>query len=256
MSEKSRVLLFDRDDPEMQRANEKARDTFGYFWREVAWERRRIIPALDLAAVKAPFWDEDDDDRPRRSKDTPEVEHMWISDVDFDGVNVRGVLMNSPNWLRSVAEGDKVRVPLDEISDWMYVIGGEAYGGHTVNLLRSRMGGRERREHDAAWGLEFGNPEKVRLTPERYEDGEHPMSEAMASQLKKQLREDPSFLHSTDKRGWTILHHEALAGNARIVKILLAAGADPQAQTNKGMTPRKLARSLGWDRVVDLLTSR
>jgi uncharacterized protein len=254
MSEKSRVTLFDQDDPEMQRANEKARDTFGYFWREVAWDRRRIIPALDLAAVKAPF--SDDDDRPRRSKDTPSVEHMWISDVDFDGVNVRGVLMNSPNWVRSVREGDKVRVPLDEISDWMYVIGGEAYGGHTVNLLRSRMGGRERKEHDAAWGLTFGDPARVRLTPERYEGGEHPMSEAMAAALKKQLREDPDVVHEADKRGWTLLHHEALAGNARIVKILLAAGADPRAQTNKGMTPRKLARSLGWDRVVDLLTPK
>jgi uncharacterized protein YegJ (DUF2314 family) len=49
--------MFDDSDPEMQRAYESARATFRYFWREVAWERRRIIPALSLAAVKAPFSD-------------------------------------------------------------------------------------------------------------------------------------------------------------------------------------------------------
>ena len=34
--------MFDNSDPEMQGAYEKARATFRYFWREVAWERRRI----------------------------------------------------------------------------------------------------------------------------------------------------------------------------------------------------------------------
>jgi hypothetical protein len=41
--------MFDDSDPEMQRAYESARATFRFFWRELAWERRRIVPALDLA---------------------------------------------------------------------------------------------------------------------------------------------------------------------------------------------------------------
>jgi len=50
MSEQSSaVFLFDNSDPEMQRAYEQARATFKYFWRELAWERRRVVPALDLA---------------------------------------------------------------------------------------------------------------------------------------------------------------------------------------------------------------
>ena len=56
-SQSSPVFMFDNSDPEMQQAYEKARATFRYFWREVAWERRRIIPALDLACVKAAFSD-------------------------------------------------------------------------------------------------------------------------------------------------------------------------------------------------------
>jgi uncharacterized protein YegJ (DUF2314 family) len=253
------------DDPEMQRASESARATFRYFWREVAWERRRIVPALDLAAVKAPF---SDGGQGEREEGTPQVEDMWFSEVDFDGQVVSGVLLNAPNWLKSIKEGDPVRLPLAEISDWMYAISGEVFGAYTVNLLRSRMGRRERQEHDAAWGLNFGDPAKIRVAPEpnrgggllsrwfgkRKEDtGEHPMSEAMASSLKEQLAKDPSMISVRDDRGWTFLHQEALAGSVPTVKVLLEAGADRNALTDHGMTALQLARSLGWDKVVALL---
>jgi uncharacterized protein YegJ (DUF2314 family) len=260
--------MFDNNDPEMQRAYESARATFRYFWREVAWERRRIVPALSLAAVKAPF--SYGGQRPR-TEDTPEVEHMWLSEVDFDGQVVSGVLLNAPNWLKTVKEGDAVRVPLGQISDWMYAISGEVFGAYTVNLLRSRMGRRERQEHDAAWGLNFGDPKTIRVAPEpnkgggllkswfgkrQADTGEHPMSEAMASSLKEQLAKDPSLVSSTDDRGWTLLHQEALAGSAPTVKVLLDAGADPNAVTNDGRTPLQLAQSLGWEKVVALLTKK
>jgi uncharacterized protein YegJ (DUF2314 family) len=259
MSEKpSKVFMFDNSDPEMQRAYENARANFRYFWREVAWERRRIVPALDLAGVKAPF---SDGEQAKGGSDTPEVEHMWLSEVDFDGQFVSGVLLNSPNWLKTVKEGDPARIRLAEISDWMYVIRGEVFGAFTVNLLRSRMGRQERQEHDAAWGLKFGDPNKIRVVPERNKGGgflknwfgsqpvdndEHPMSEGMAENLKEQLSKNPSLLSSKDDRGWTFLHQEALAGNAGTVRVLLAAGADRNAVTSNGMTPLALAQSLGW----------
>jgi uncharacterized protein YegJ (DUF2314 family) len=266
-SQSSRVFLFDNSDPEMQRAYEKARATFRYFWREAAWERRRIIPALGLAAVKAPF---SDGKRGGPATDTPEVEHMWLSEVDFDGRDVSGVLLNSPNWLKTIKQGDPVRLPLGHISDWMYAISGEVFGAYTVNLLRSRMGRREREEHDRAWGLNFGDPANVRVAPEpdkgggflkgwfgkrQTDPGEHPMSVNMATSLKDQLAKDPSLVSSTDDRGWTLLHQEALAGSAPTVKVLLAAGADRNAVTNHGMTPLQLAQSLGWERVAALLAA-
>jgi uncharacterized protein YegJ (DUF2314 family) len=256
-SQPSKVFMFDNSDPEMQAAYEKARATFRYFWREVAWERRRIIPALDLAAVKAPFADGDMGDR---TKDNPGVEHMWFAEVDFDGQVVSGVLLNAPNWLKTVKEGDAARVPLGEISDWMYAISGEVFGAYTVNLMRSRMGRKERQEHDAAWGLDFGDPGKIRVVPEPNKGGgflknwfgkqpassdEHPMSEAMAAKLKDELAKNPSMLSTKDDRGWTFLHQEALAGNAATVKVLLEAGADANAVTNHGMTALQLAKALG-----------
>jgi uncharacterized protein len=206
-----------------------------------------------------------------------EVVHQTGGRADFDGRFVKGELLNAPNWLKSVSAGDAVRVPLAEISDWMYAFngddyGGEVYGAYTVNLMRSRMSQRERQEHDDAWGLNFGDPHNVRIVPKWKKSGgllkalfgrrgdagiqEHPMSEAMASALKDRLAEDPSMLHAKGGRGWTLLHNQALAGSAATVKILLEAGADPNATADDGTTPLQLARSLGWDKVIALLVSK
>ncbi len=268
-SQPSRVFQFQGGDPDMLRAYENARQTFRYFWREVAWERRRIIPALNLVAVKAPFSDDEKSDL----LEDPTVEHMWISEVEFDGHLITGTLLNAPNNLTSISEGDYVGIPLEEISDWMYVLDGDVYGAHTVNLMRSRMGAQERKSHDAAWGLSFGDPAQIRLIPEPKKSGgflqgwfgkpsapdfeaEHPMSINMAASLKEQLAKDPSFLTSTDENGWTILHQEALAGSAPTVKVLLDAGADRHAKTSTGLTPLDLAKTLHWQSVINLLTAR
>jgi uncharacterized protein YegJ (DUF2314 family) len=284
----SKVFFAADNDPEMQAACEKARATFRYFWRELAWERRRIIPGLNLACVKAPFSDGEHARAQRATSDTapPNVEQMWLDEIDFDGQFVTGVLVNNPNWLKSVKQGDSARFGLSEISDWMYAgslfeVGKrvdvpEVYGAFTVNLLRSRMGRHERKEHDDAWGLDFGDPIINRIVPygKKKSAGllqswfgkrepepdvlemEHPMSEAMAPKLKEQLAQNPSLLHSKDDRGWTFLHQLALAGSAATVKVLLEAGADPNARTDQGITPLQLAKSLGWQKVTALLAGR
>ena len=208
---------------------------------EASWERRRIVPALDMACVKAPFSDGDQANA-TKSKETPSVEHMWMSEIDFDGKHVSGVLLNSPNWLTTVKEGDSARIKLNEISDWMYAISGVVYGAYTVNLIRSRMGRKERQEHDNAWGLEFGDPDRIRVVPEPKQEGgllkrwfgpkpkvqpegaEHPASEGMAAKLKEQLAKDPNLKSVRDDKGRMFLHQEALAGNLATVQVLLQAG--------------------------------
>jgi len=263
----SKVFLFNHSDPEMQKALENAQSTFRYFWRELSWENRRIIPALGVASVKAPFSDPEPE---TATTDSPSVEHMWLSDIDFDGHSVSGVLLNAPNWLKSVKEGDSVRIPFHQIGDWMYTLRGEVYGAYTVNLMRSRMGDKERQQHDNAWGLKFGDPKQIRIVPEPKKPGllktlfgskppadildlEHPMSEAMAVSLKEQITKDPSLLSAKDDRGWTFLHQEALAGNLATVTVLLEAGADPAAVTGHGMTALQLAKTLRWEKVIALL---
>ena len=257
-SQPSKVFMFDNSDPEMLEAYEQARATFKYFWREIAWERRRIVKGLDVACVKAPFSDGEGD---QRADGNPNVEEMWLGEIDFDGRSVSGVLLNSPNWLTTVKQGDSARMHLADITDWMYAIGGEAYGAYTVNLMRSRMDKRQRKEHDTAWGMNFGDPKSIRIVPEKKgwfgkragELEEHPMSENMAPSFKEELVADPCLAHSKDEKGWTFLHHQALAGSTATVRVLLECGADLNARTNHGMTPLQLAKSLGWDKVIKLL---
>src|SRR5262249_31733750 len=146
---------------------------------------------LEMACLKAPF---SDGDSRSRSRDTPEVEHMWLSEIDFDGQFVSGVLLNSPNWLKSVKEGDRVRIPPGQISDWMYVLNGDVYGAYTVNLLRSRMGRQELRQHDEAWGLNFGDPHRVRI---RADKEQQEVCEAMAVSLKDHLAKNSSLVSAT-----------------------------------------------------------
>lgn len=262
-------IFFHRgDDPEMQRAHEQARATFRYCWREMTWERQRIIPGLDMAAVKAPFSDGDG----AAEGDDPGVEHMWVDEVEFDGQTISGVLLNDPSWLQSVKAGDDVRLPAKELSDWMYVIGGEVYGAYTVNLLRARMNPRERAEHDAAWGLEFGDPKQIRVVPAQKKSGgffsnlfggksepvsdEHAASENLAPELARQLSQKPELLSWRDERGWSLLHIHALAGSAAVVKVLLDHGADFTLRTKHGATPMQLAHVLGWEKVVALLMAK
>lgn len=266
------IFFFEGDDPEMKQAYEAAQHSFKFFWRELSWERRRIIPALDMAMVKTPFTDGP------RSDGNPEFEHMWLDEVDFDGVTLAGVLVNSPNWLSSVKQGDSAQIPFPRVTDWMMTSGGRAYGAHTVNLMRSRMSARERKAHDQAWGLDFGEPNEIKVELSRGHDklgllskfragrksgpsdgqgtfADHPMCTNMLPKIESQLQEDSSIAISTDERGWTLLHNEAMAGNFGVVKLLVRYGANIDAKTPNGKNAAELARGVGWDEIAAYLST-
>ena len=277
VSSKEPIFFFDNTDPEMQQANERARETFKFFWRELSWERRRIIPGLDLACVKVPF---SDDESFNETLDADDVEQMWLQDVDFDGKNISGCLLNSPNWLKSIKAGDFVNVPFRMMSDWMYSCQGDVFGGFTVNAIRAKMPKGERKAHDKAWGLNFGDPEVINIAynsegpkPKKwslfakkgasknkvtYENrnsaGEHPMSDNMGASLDDTLKGDPSLLEYADENGFTFLHQLAMAGSLAGVKVLLDHGANKEVLTNNGFTAKGLAELFNWGQVVSLLS--
>ncbi|MCL4169364.1 UNVERIFIED_CONTAM: hypothetical protein GTU68_045403, partial [Idotea baltica] len=228
----------------MEMANLQAQQTFKYFWREVYWEYRRIVPSHDLAIVKVPF------EQQFQNVNGPTVEHMWINQINFDGEKINGVLMNSPNQLTNIAEGDEVSVSIKGISDWMMATNGKTYGGFTIHVLRSDMSVNDRQQHDSAWGLDFGDYDDILIAYEQKEHPEnlieHPMSINMEEKAREFFKDNPDSIHVKDENGLTMLHREAIAGNKTTVTLLLALGADKNAKTNNGKTALDYVNTLNW----------
>ena len=249
LGEQMPIYFVSSDEDYMQRAFEQARESFRYFWRELYWERRRIVPGLDYAMVKICFID---------TINGEEVgEHMWVNDVEFDGETIYGTLVNEPDTVQNVKVGDQVSAKIDEMSDWLFAIGGRAYGGFSVQAMRSRMQKDELAEHDAAWGLDFGDYNDILVVFEQKEHTEnlieHPMSKNMTEQFENYAKEHPSVATDADEFGYTQLHHEAIAGNLNLVNLLLKYGADKNARTKSGKTAAQLAKQIGWSEIAKVL---
>jgi uncharacterized protein YegJ (DUF2314 family) len=249
MAEK--VFFADGADAQMEAAVERAQASFKYFWRELYWEYRRIIPALDLAMVKVPFL------QAIEGTDESIVEHMWIDEVEFDGEKISGVLINEPNELTNIENGDAVSVAVADITDWLFVNSGKTYGGFTIQVMRSQMSAQELAAHDNAWGLDFGDHKDILLVYQQKEEPanliEHPMSKNMKPEYEKYIAANPNELNAKDEDGYTLLHREAIAGNRSSVEALLALGADQSAKTNSGKTALDFARAMNWEHLVSIL---
>lgn len=265
----AKISMHKDDDPAIADAAKMARSTFRYFWRELSWEYRRIIPGLDLAAFKVPFTDEGN----------PNAEVMWVNEVEFDGYSLRGKLLNQPNWLTSINAGDPVKVPVKKITDWLYAIEGVAYGGFSVNAIRKQMGRGERKQHDAAWGLDFGDPEKVHLVPPDWygtagkkkgllgfgksspepladdflQAHEHPMAASMGDSLKEFAAKNPAAISELSDDGLNMLHQLSLAGTSAGVQAMLECGADVNSKSKRGHTALDFAKAFGWKQVYQTL---
>lgn len=256
----SRVYHRDGGDPRMLEASRCARESFGVFWREMSWERRRIIPGTRLAAVKAPFQVREPE------PGVPTAEHMWVQDLAFDGRVVAGTLLNTAGHIPGLVAGTPVTVPWEAVGDWMYVAHDlTVCGGFTVQATRAGMSIAARADHDRAWGLEFLDPDLVALVPEQRAGlpfevahaqaraAEHPMSVSSTDAIAQQLAGDPAAARTVLDDGLSLLHVDALGGNLGPVQALLRFGADPGARTRHGDTALDLAERMGWPRVATAL---
>lgn len=244
-------IVFADPSEEMLLATAQAQQNFKYFWREVYWEYRRIVPAHDLALVKVAF------EQILPNETSPTVEHMWISQINFDGEHIHGILMNAPNELTNVSEGDEISILVADLSDWMFSTNNKVYGGYTIQALRSSMSNKQRKEHDDAWGLDFGDYRDIKLVFDQEEHPEnlieHPMSISMKEKAREFIKENPESVPSKDDKGLTMLHNEAIAGNKGIIEVLLGMGADKNNKSINGKKAIDYAKLMGWTHIVSIL---
>jgi uncharacterized protein YegJ (DUF2314 family) len=116
--EKVPVVEIAEEDPRMKAAVAEARRRWPEF--VTAFARRRPEQKF---AVKAGI------------SDGRHVEYLWLT-VQHLKDGIHGQVDNEPVELTSVCLGSKVRVPVEELTDWLYTDGDEMKGGFTVKVIQ------------------------------------------------------------------------------------------------------------------------
>lgn len=115
------------NDAEMARAVQAARERWPEF--TAAFEQRG---AGDVFSVKAPI------------SVGGATEYMWLSVGALENGIVYGRLDNDPVCAGKIKAGDRVRVPVNEVNDWLYVAGDQQCGGFTVAILMAKQQRKEK----------------------------------------------------------------------------------------------------------------
>jgi len=120
------VLVIEADDPEMQAAVNEARRRWPDF--VAAFEARHDQHGDEEPPflVKAPFTDGE------------HVEFMWVRVTGIENQIIYGVLENMPANVRSIHVGQRVRVRLDNLNDWMCILDGKPAGAFTLQVLAKK----------------------------------------------------------------------------------------------------------------------
>jgi uncharacterized protein YegJ (DUF2314 family) len=113
------VVPVSGDDPRLRVAVAKARKKWPEF--VAGFERRQPDQTF---SVKARIGDEDT------------AEFMWVSVTGLEHGWIYGRLDNDPIELSSIRCGDRVRVQVEDLNDWLYTNGDEMIGGFTIEVLR------------------------------------------------------------------------------------------------------------------------
>lgn len=120
------------DDPKMNSAIAKSRANVNTFITALKSPK----PGQTGFSVKKPF------------SEGEEVEHIWLTDVTYDGSQFVGLVGNDPEVVKSVKFGEKTMVAPGEISDWMFIDNRRLVGGETLRVLRDGMSAAERAKFD------------------------------------------------------------------------------------------------------------
>lgn len=120
------VLAIEADDPEMQAAVNEARRRWPQFVAAFEDRHEQHGDNEPPFLVKAPFTDGE------------HVEFMWVRVTGIENQIVYGVLENMPANVRSISVGQRVRVRLDNLNDWMCILDGKPAGAFTLQVLAKK----------------------------------------------------------------------------------------------------------------------
>ena len=132
------VYTFEAEDPEMLVAIRAAQSSYSEFLSELRKEGQRIVPAMEESLVKYAFM---------VKSSSVDVEHMFLSDLEFRGEGLVGTLTSEPVNVRDVKAGDEIEIDPKRVTDWMYVVDGRGTGGFTFKVMWNRFSSDEKSEY-------------------------------------------------------------------------------------------------------------
>jgi uncharacterized protein YegJ (DUF2314 family) len=118
-----KVVQVSSDDPAMNAAIGKARETLPGFWAKLA------KPGAGEAGFSLKL----------ALEDAGQVEHFWCSDIRGDAAKASCVIANEPATVKTVKLGQRVDVAPARISDWMYQKDGKIKGGQSIRVLLATL---------------------------------------------------------------------------------------------------------------------
>ena len=114
------VQFVPTSDPVMNAAIEKAKATLPVFFARLA----KPQPGDDGFAVKIYY--------PTSKGDG---EHIWANRVERKADMVTATINNEPRDIAGLKIGQRVTVPLGQLTDWMYTREGKIHGGQTIRAI-------------------------------------------------------------------------------------------------------------------------
>lgn len=73
-------------------------------------------------------------------------EHMWLTDLHYEGDKLIGILDSDPVHISWIKPGDSLEIKIDSVSDWMYIRNNRLVGGYTIRVLHDKMSEAEKKE--------------------------------------------------------------------------------------------------------------
>lgn len=117
------VILIDDDEPQMAAAIKKGRETLPQFWR--VFEKRENGETNFALKVKI--------------TDGDTHEHFWLTNLQRKQGKIFGTVDNDPQIVSNVRMGERLPIPEENISDWLYLRDGKMHGNFTIRPLFKSM---------------------------------------------------------------------------------------------------------------------
>jgi len=122
-SKRDKVVEIGDDDPEMEAAISKARQTLPQFWQ--AFDQREHGGSNFVLVV--------------RITDKGRIEHFFTTDFERRDGKTMVTISNHPNIVASVKLGDRIEIPEADITDWSYMRDGKYVGMITFKVRFKHM---------------------------------------------------------------------------------------------------------------------